>query len=133
MEKFLATDYEIIKAKFGGELLYVKPERMLYTFNTKRSGKKEFVCYQTVLSDCKKKKHADHLKCFSRVRLLSDGTCERMNKNIPHTLHPDHKNLADDKKKMINMNEKCQTLKNDYPENAHKIPLRHIYQREIAK
>lgn len=119
--------------KFGGELLYVPVEQMLYTFNAERNGMKEFVCYQTVLSDRRKKNSANAVKCTSRVKLMAHGKCQRMNENIPHTNHANHQMLAEDKKNMNSMTERCQNLRSNHPEDAFKIPTRHIFQHEIKK
>lgn len=126
-------DCEIIKTKFGGNLLYVPAEQMLYTFNAERKGLQEFVCYQTILADPRKKNSANVQKCTSRVRLLPNGKCQRMNENVPHTDHANHRMLAEDKKKMNNMIGVCQNLKINHPEDAYKIPVRHIFQHEISK
>lgn len=123
---------EIIKGKFGSDLLYVPSEQMLYVLSIERNGNKEFVCYQTVLCDPKKKNQSSQLKCRSRVRLLPNGTCERMNVHVPHTDHENHKMLADDKKKVHRMKTMLNNLKENHPEDAHKIPNRHVFQREIA-
>lgn len=122
---------EILKGKFGGDLIYVPCEKMLYVFEARRkNGIKIFVCYQTVLT---KTGEANHIKCSSRIRLLQNGTCERMNIYMPHTNHTDHELVVSDKKHMDNMKEQCKYLQENHPEDAHKISNRHIFQREIAK
>lgn len=126
-------DCEIIKTKFGGNLLYVPCEKMLYVHTTDRNRVHVYVCYQTVLSDKKKKNHSNYCKCTSSVRLLSDKKCERMNIAIPHENHPNHEMLAADKRKMQNIKRNCQYLKENFMEDAHKVPNRRIFQREIAK
>lgn len=123
---------EIIKGKFGGDLLYVPSEQMLYTSSKDRNSYKEFVCYQTVLTDRKKKNSSNQIKCMSRVRLFPNGTCERINVCVPHTAHENHKILADDKRKMQRMKTTLHNLKENHPEDAHKIPNRHVFQREIS-
>lgn len=123
-----------MKSQFGRDMLYVPGEEMLYVWNATRNGADEFVCYQTVLTHNKKKDHSDHIKCFARVRRLANAqTCQRMNENIPHTRHSTHKILAEDKMKKEAMKEKCQYLKTNFPEAAHRIPNRHIFQHEIVK
>lgn len=124
-------NFEIIKGKRGGDLLYVPSEKMLYVFKVERNGSKEFVCYQTIMTDTKKKDHEEHIPCTSRIRLLSTDICERS--SLPHTNHPNHQIIADDKKKVAIMKQNCQHLRENHPEAAHKIPNRHIFQREIAK
>lgn len=113
--------------------MYVPAEKMLYTFSVKRNGLREFMCYQTVLSDPRKKNGPNAPKCTSSVRLMPDGKCQRMNEHIPHTEHADHQMIADDKKTMNSMTNQCRNLRLNHPEDAHKIPARHIFQHEIAK
>lgn len=124
---------ELIKTKFGGEMLYVPNEKMLYVYDCTRNDKRMFVCYQTVLANKKKKDHSIHSKCTSSVRLLPNGSCERMNVHIPHTTHPNHEIIAADKRKTQSMKEKCEYLKVNFTEDAHKIPNRRIFQREIVQ
>lgn len=124
---------EFIDGKQGGKLLYVPSEKMLYVSKCERGGSKIFVCYQTILTDRKRRDHSQQVPCTSRVRLVSDGTCVRQNVNIPHTKHPDHQIIAADKKKMLNMKEVCHNLRENHPETAHRNPTRYIFQREIAK
>lgn len=126
---------EIIEGKFGGKLLYVPSEKMLYAKKCTRGNDETeiFECYQATLTDKGKKDNSDHVPCTSRVRLRPDGTCERVNSHIPHTEHDDHQLIAADKKKMINMKNICRNLKENHPENSSRIPNKHIFQREISK
>lgn len=100
---------------------------MLYVH---KGRKNEYICYQDVL---RSRKNQDHPACTSRIRRLTNGLCERVNKNIPHSPHPDHEVIVSDKKIMESVVQKCQALKLNHPEDAFKIPNRHIFQREIAK
>lgn len=93
-------EYQIVKSKFGKEHLYVPSEKMLYTW---KGRKNEYICYQHVLRDSKKKDHAKHIACTSRILRLSNGLCERKNVNIPHTAHPDHETIVTDKRIMENV------------------------------
>lgn len=121
---------EIIKGKYGGDMLYVPSEQMFYTFEAERKdGTKIFVCYQTVLT----RNDSNQIKCSSRVRLFPNGTCERMDLFLPHTTHPDHEQLVRDKKSMHTMKEQCRYLRETHPEDAHKIPNRRIFERVITK
>lgn len=124
-------DGELLKTKFGGNMLYVPSEKMLYVLEEGRNG--VYVCYQTVLTHKKKKDRMNHCKCTSRVRLLPNGKCERMNVYISHNDHPDHEILAADKRRMQNMKGQCQYLKTNFPEDAHKMPNRRIFQQEMLK
>lgn len=126
-------DYQIIKSQFGGDMLYVPTEKMLYVLKRDANEVCSYICYQTVLTDKKKKNHSSHIKCNARVRLLTNGKCERMNVHITHTAHPDHQILSADKMKTRNMKEKCEYLKINFAEDAHKMPNRRIFQREIVK
>lgn len=125
-------DCEIIKTKFGGDLLYVPEEKMLYAFKIERNGSKQFACYQTVLADGKKKKKENVQRCTSTVKLLPNGKCARVNVYIPHTNHANHEVIAGNKKTMNNMTDLCENLRQNHPEDAHKIPSRNIFQRAIA-
>lgn len=126
-------DYQIIKTQFGGEMVYVQDEKMLYVLKRDGNGAPSYICYQTVLTDRKKKDNSSHIGCTARIRLLANGKCERMNLHIPHTAHPDHQILAADKNKMQNIKERCQYLKKNFPEDAHTIPNKRIFQREAMK
>lgn len=123
-------EYQIVKSKFGKELLYVPSEKMLYAWKGRGD---EYICYQHVLRDSKKKDHAKHLACKSRIRRLSNGLCERINVNIQHSAHPDHKIIASDKRIMEIVFQQCEILKENQTEDAHRIPNRHILQRQIAR
>lgn len=126
-------EYENLEGKKGGRLIYVPSEKMIYAFKISRSGQDIFECYQKILTDRKKKDCMDHLKCTSRVRLLPNGLCERVNVHIPHTKHNVHELIAADKKRMQNMKATCRTLQENVPESAHRIANRDVFQREIAK
>lgn len=123
-------EYRVIKSKFGNDLLYVPGEKMLYK-SKGRGG--DFECYQKVLADSKKKCHEIHLKCGSGVRRLENGLCERINPRIPHTNHENHEIIALDKERMNSMVGECDNLRLNHREDAHKIPTRNIFQREISK
>lgn len=124
---------DLIKTKFGGNMLYVPSEKMLYVKESDRNGVETYVCYQTVLTHKKKKDRLSHCKCTSSVRLLPNGKCERMNAYIPHNAHPNHEVIAADKKRMGNMKEQCNYLKTNFPEDAHKMPNNRIFHREMSK
>lgn len=126
-------DYQFIEGIRGSRLLHVLSENMLYVFKIERNGMREYVCYQTILSTPKKKKtrNVDHSKCSARVRIRRDGTLEKM--NVQHTQHQDHSITARDMNKRENMKKQARRLREDHPEDAHKIPVRHIFQRQIAK
>lgn len=114
----------------GSKLLHVLPEDMLYVLKYTRNGIKEWVCYQTILSSPKKKTMNDEIKCTARVKEFQDGTFQ-MGK--PHTCHQNHRQIRSDMEKRNNMKANCSTVRLQYPEDAHRIPQRHIFQREIAK
>lgn len=126
-------EYRFIQGIRGGELLHILSEDMLYVFKTERNGMKEYVCYQTIL--CRPKKNdtssIDHTRCTARIRIRQDGTLEKM--NVQHTKHHDHDLIARDMKKRNDMKKTAKRLQMDHPEDAHKIPTRHIFQHEIAK
>lgn len=123
-------EYRVIKSKFGNELLYVPEEKMLYKYKGRGD---DFECYQKVLADPKRKSHEIHPKCGSGVRRLENGLCYRINPQIPHTNHENHEIIALDKQRMNSMVEECDHLRLNHREDAHRIPTRNIYQREISK
>lgn len=122
-----------MKTQFGGEMIFVPGEKMLYVLKREGNGARSYICYQTVLTDRKKKDHSSHVECTARIQLLANGKCERMNIHIPHTAHPDHQMIAADKGKIQNIKDQCQYLKTNFPEDAHKMPNRRIFERAIAK
>lgn len=130
-------DCQIIKGfRDGSNLLYVPTEKNLYRLKCKRNnGESDYICYQDILSKTANKKPAkneDRSSCNARVRLLADGKqCKRM--NASHSSHHDHEHIMRDMEKVNNMKEKCEMLRDNYPEDASKISARNIYQREIKK
>lgn len=127
-------EYEFVGGfRHGSELLYVPSEKCLYRFKRNRNGAKDFICYQTILAKPTKREPArneDRCDCNGSVRLYSDGTCKRMNE---HNTHRSHESIMRDMKKSNNIKQKCAILKNDFPEESHKISPRNIFQREIAR
>lgn len=119
-----------IETKFGKKSIYVPSEKMLYV---SKGRENEFICYQTVLCDRKKKDHDEHISCTARIRLLSNGTCERQNIHVQHTCHPHHECLVSDKTLMASISRKAESLRNDFGIDAARIPNRHIFQREVAR
>lgn len=116
----------------GSNLLYVSSQKMLYVLKVERNGSKQYICYQTILSASKK--NADNNNqpcCTARVRILPDGTCEKM--SLPHTTHDNHEQVMADMNKINKMKTQCQSLKDDHADDARRIPTRHIYQRVISK
>lgn len=75
-------------------------------------------------------KKNNEIKCTARVKEFQDGTFQ-MGK--PHTCHQNHRQIRSDMEKRNNMKANCSTVRLQYPEDAHRIPQRHIFQREIAK
>lgn len=123
-------EYQVVKTKFGKDSIYVPSEKMLYV---SKGRDNEFICYQTVLSDKKKKGHENHIACSARIRCLPNGTCERQNMYVNHSMHPDHADIVSDKKIMTNVIKKAKNLRADFPHDAHRIPNRHIFQSEVAR
>lgn len=116
----------------NSKLLHVPSENMLYVYKCVRNERKEYICYQTILSAPKRgSAEGFHPKCNARVRLLANGTCERM--NVQHTLHNNHAEIVSDLAKRNEMKRKCKTLRDEFTEDAHRIPTKHIFQREIVK
>lgn len=127
-------DYRFVKGvREGSQLLLVLPENMLYVLKCTRNDAKEYICYQTILAAPKKgdENNCNHIKCNARVKLKKDGVCERM--KMQHTNHESHESIFRDLEKRNNMKSSCRLLKNRFSEDSHKISVRHIFQREIAK
>lgn len=125
-------EYRWVKGfREGSCLVYVTSQKMLYVSKIERNGAKEYICYQTILSSAKKKGNSDiHPNCTARVRIQPGGACEVLS---GHTCHGNHESILQNMDKINNMKRKSQQLKEDHEEDAHRIPSRHIYQREIAK
>lgn len=115
----------------GSTLLHVLSEDRLYVQKIERNGIREFICYQTILSTSNKNVTGDQQNCTARVRIHPDGRLERM--NVPHTRHKPHDAVILQCEQFNDMKDKCEVLKNDFPEDAHNISNRNIYQRTIAK
>lgn len=125
-------EYRFIKGyREGSSILHVLSENRLYVQKIERNGIREFICYQTILSSSKKKVEGDQQKCTARVRIHHDGKLEAM--HVPHTRHSDHSAIVVKLEQFNDMKEKSATLRNDYPEDAHKVSTRNIYQRAISK
>lgn len=130
-------DCQMIKGfRDGTKLLYVPQEKNLYRLKCNRkNGQSDYICYQDILSRTANNKSArneDRSFCNARVRVFASGNqCKRM--NACHSGHHNHEHIFRDMEKLNNMKEKCEMLKNNYPEDASKISTRHIYQREIKK
>lgn len=128
-------EYRMVKGfRKGSDLLYLLAEKCLYRFKRRRNGGKDYICYQTILSKPTKKKPArneDRCNCNATVRLYLDGTCKFVNE--PHSAHENHERIMRDMEKANNMKEKCQSLKNQFSEDSHKIPVRNIFQREVSR
>lgn len=112
------------------KLLHVLPEDMLYVQKSNRNGVKEWYCYQTILSAPKKNSENNEMKCNARINELPDGKFEIVK---PHTGHNYHNQIRRDMEKRNNMKAACKTVQTQYTEDAHKIRVRHIFQREISK
>lgn len=127
--------YKWIKGiREGSLLLYRIAQKLLYTFKVQRNGIREYICYQTILSKPNKRNGDDSVcrnNCTARVRMLPNDKCEPM--GVQHSKHNDHTNIVDDMTMRNNMKTKCQLLKKEFGEDAHRMPTRHIFQREIAK
>lgn len=123
-------EYQIVTSKFGKDHVYVPSEKMLYV---SKGRENEYICYQTILTDKKKKDHEKHLSCSARIRCLPNGKCERQNVFIQHTAHPNHERIVTDKQLMNEVLRKAENLRLDFPQDAHRVPNRHIFQRELAR
>lgn len=126
-------EYRLVKGFRGSDLVYVLSEKCLYVYKRTRNGAKHFICYQTVLSKPTKKPPArkeDRCNCKGSIKLDPDGSLKVMSK---HVAHNNHESIMKDMKKAERIKERCRTLRDDYAEDAHRIPAKHIFHREIAK
>lgn len=114
------------------KLLHIPFEDMLYVLKNRRNGSSEYICYQTILTAPKKNGAGDSSQnCTARVRILPNGICERM--GVGHTCHHNHSTIRRNMEKAANMKGACEYLRKFFAVDAHKIPSRHIFQREISK
>lgn len=125
-------EYRFIRGyRAGSILLHVISENRLYVQKVERNGCKEYICYQTILAAPKKKGNGNHQNCTARVRIHPDGRLERM--SLQHTRHDDHKKIILDCEQFNNMKQDCETLRDKFPEDAHKVSTKNIFVRELAK
>lgn len=152
-------EYEIIDGKrFNGnknkvsKLLWVPREKHLYVKKVTRNDKTEFICYQTILTNRKKKVRIDFtilyfkpifryffqslkntegvLKCTARAILHPDGRL--IENSITHTPHESHESLYHDILTANEIKNKCHVAKVTFPDSAHKISEKSIFYRELA-
>lgn len=117
----------------GSDLVYVPSEKCLYVYKRTRDGAKYFICYQTVLSKPTKRPPArkeDRCDCKGSIKLNPDGSLNVMSN---HVTHNNHDSIMKDMQKAENIKKSCRTLRDEYAEDAHRIPAKHIFQREISK
>lgn len=130
--------YKFVKGKRGGDLLHVLDENMLYVKHSYHRNASTvdtvYICYHTILSAETKKtrENEDRTQCTARVRLLSNGVLDRM-LHSNHTNHQNHDRLVRDLKKLNDMKSVAKALHTDLCEDAHRMPNRNIFQREISK
>lgn len=131
-----AMEYQMIPGvREGSRLLYVPSENMLYTYKIERNDVKVYICYQQILSaktkDPRKRLGIDQTDCTARVRVINEHLCESM--GAEHTCHTNHHSVAQDLKTRDAIKRNCRKARNEFEGDAHRIPTRHIFQREIVK
>lgn len=127
--------YRFVKGFRGSDLVHVLSHKCLFRFKrNKKNGARDFVCYQTILSKPTKRKpsrNEDRCYCSASIRIYSNGKCKTINGT--HAAHNDHEALMRDMEKSDNIKKHCRLAKNQYAEDSHRLPGRHIFQREISK
>lgn len=113
-----------------GTLLYSLNEKYLYVKKKHHNctGKEDWICYQEIL--CKSDSSAT--PCTSRV-LVDPKTCSCVQKQVAHSIHPNHElilkdlisrnQIVDD---VITLRDLCENLSID-------VPVGDIFTRELAK
>lgn len=132
-------EYSIINGnREGCKLLWVPQEKYLYVKKCERSGKKTYICYNTILSSEKKKDRKEnevnlekHIKCTARVTIGENGQCNR--NKIAHEPHENHQIIYEDSMLRNNIKKKCLFLRQEFPESSHKISEKEIFFGEICK
>lgn len=126
------TDYEVIRGlRRDSQIVWVPAHKCLYVKKESRGGFHEYICYQTILCDPKKKDVASVIPCTCRIKIdISTGNLLPSKKQ--HSSHANHELLFKDmnsKNKItddvVAITEACKGL-------AVHVPINDIFTREIA-
>lgn len=135
MEKLLALgkshNFKIIPGhRRGSSLLYSANDKYLYVKKKvhNSTGKEDWICYQEIL--CKTNPLAT--PCTKRI-LYDPKTTSCTDKQIVHSIHPNHELIAND---LITRNEivdNCVAMRDMCQDLSIKVPTGEIFTRELAK
>lgn len=124
-------EYKRIRgARYDSELIWVAEHKCLYVKNVTRRGHEEFVCYQTVITD-PKKKDCYGIRCTRRVKIhleTKELVCRDM---TPHN-HPSHELLFHDMQSKNKIIDDCIAIAHVSKGLAIKVPISDIFIREIS-
>lgn len=124
-------EYHVVQGhRLGSQLIYIPKEKFLYLKKNERSGKRTFICYQSVLS-VRQRDGEDHTKCTACVIIGKNDECWR--NRIHHSVHQNHRRIFDDLRSLNNMKSTCQFLRDNLTISAEKISAKEIYSTEMAK
>lgn len=110
----------------NSRLLYLPSENMLYVQTKLRDGKKEFVCYQAVLSQ---NKTDSQPKCWARAIVDSTNVCIR--NATQHTDHDNHNIIYKELKLLKRIKKTCHKSGENLA--PHKVSTKEIFYRELAR
>lgn len=110
----------------GAKFLYVPSEKNLYyKKHTMQDGASSYICYQSIL-----KKKPDSIHCGARV-ILQGNICSR--NHISHSKHDHHEIRYEDLLALNRMRTACNSLRENFNEDAQKISAIKVFNREVAK
>ncbi|XP_031633589.1 uncharacterized protein LOC116347212, partial [Contarinia nasturtii] len=90
----------------GSKLLYIESQKFLYRLKSKRGDVQDYICYQSILAKPKKNQtEKDQCDCGARVRIHSDGLCEKI-QNSKHTRHNNHDQIVRGMEKSDNIKQR---------------------------
>lgn len=126
------SEFERVRGfRRDSELIWVPAHKFLYVKNVTRRGFEEFVCYQTVICD-PKKKHNNGDRCTRRVKINLETkkmVCKDM---MPHD-HPSHETLFKDMQSKNKITDDCIAIGQTFKGLAIKVPISDIFTREMSK
>lgn len=124
--------YGIIKGhRSNSNLLWIVEEKCLYVKKDIRSRGVEYICYQSILCDPKKKRSEDVIKCTAR-RIIDPHN--KVTKNsIEHSCHDNHELIHKDLMTRNTIIDTVTLLKELCQDLNIGIPSQDIFTRELSK
>lgn len=111
-------------------LFWIPEEKYLYAKKEERSGKIECICYQSILTNPKKARSEQIVKCTAR-RII-DSQDQVTSNGIPHSIHSNHELIYKDLISRKNIADTCIGIKNLLGDIPVKVSVGDIFTREIA-